>query len=128
VLGPGFTLAPAPVSGPKACIYSRMHSGEAEPSDRISLTLRDEPGGAPQKLAELSQSEMVNSFRSRGIPVNPAPDLGPGAFYFDYPDNKHLNFLLFGKGKVVLALGAWTDKKPNVKAAQTLAKAAYARL
>ena len=58
--------------------------------------------------------------------MKPASDLGPGAYYIDADIG--LDFLAFGKGKLLLTVGVYTERKRDVKAALALAKAVYAKL
>ena len=119
VMGPGYALAGGGVSTPTVCVYTKGVIGIA-PANRVTLTLQDEAGGAAPKLVELS-----SGYRKRGAPVVAASGLGPGAFYIDADTG--LNFLVFGKEKLLLSLGVYAYKTRNVKAALALAKLVYGR-
>jgi hypothetical protein len=63
------------------------------------------------------------------VAVTPVGGLGEGAFYVVDPGHKPPLFqLYFGKGTLEVVLSVITGGKPNIEAAQKLAKIAYSRL
>jgi hypothetical protein len=67
--------------------------------------------------------------KQQGGAVTPVGGLGEGAFYLLDPGKKPPVFLLqFGKGNLEVILSVLTGGKPNIEAAQKLAKIAYPRL
>ncbi len=62
------------------------------------------------------------------VTVTPVGGLGEGAFYFVGPGNPPPFQLHFGKGNRLVILEVVTGGKPNIDAAQKLAKIAYSRL
>jgi hypothetical protein len=63
------------------------------------------------------------------VAMTPVGGLGEGAFYVVDPRQKPPVFLLFfGKGNLEVQLSVLTGGKPNIDAAQKLAKIAYPRL
>ena len=66
-----------------------------------------------------------------GVTLTPVGGLGEGAFYFLGPDAQKTpgQFQLhFGKGNRLVIVSVATGGKPNIDAAQKLAKIAYSRL
>lgn len=64
-----------------------------------------------------------------GVTVTPVGGLGEGAFYVVDPSKKPPIFqLYFGRGNLEVILSVLTGGKPNIDAAQKLAKIAYSRL
>jgi hypothetical protein len=81
--------------------------------------------------AQYLKTEQAGIKQQEGqVTVTPVNGLGEGAFYFVSPVANPLPAfqLHFGKGNLVVALQVHTDGKPNIDAAQKLAKIAYSRL
>ncbi len=67
--------------------------------------------------------------KQQGGAVTPVAGLGEGAFYLlDSKKNPPVFLLQFGKGNLEVILSVLTGGKPNIDAAQKLAKIAYSRL
>ncbi len=118
VVGRGYTLAGDGI--PTLCMYTKGGIDPRGPANKVTLTLQELRIDVAQRLPQLA-----DDWRARGAPVKPASGLGPGAYYIDADIG---NFLVFGKGKLLIGLGVYTDRKRDVKAALALAKIVYARL
>lgn len=81
--------------------------------------------------AQYFKMQQAGMKQQGGVTVTPVGGLGDGAYYWLGPDaQKHPEQfqLQFGKGNQVVAISVVNGGKPNIEAAQKLAKIAYARL
>lgn len=131
ILGSGFTPRqdiPLPGQTPTMsnCAYGR--SGSSGTNDGVAISLRQIAYDSAQYL-RMEQAGIKQ--RGGGVTVTPVGVLGEGAFYFLGPDagKDPAQFQLhFGKGNRLVMISVATGGKPNVDAAQKLAKIAYSRL
>ncbi len=104
------------------CAYTK--GKEAAKEAAVSISLQRTIYDSVQYL-KMTQ-EGINQ---QGGAVTPVGGLGEGAFYLLDPGKKPPVFLLqFGKGNLEVILSVLTGGKPNIDAAQKLAKIAYSRL
>jgi len=81
--------------------------------------------------AQYLQREQTAIAQQRGVTVTPVGGLGPGAFYYLGPNPRGASGLFqlhFGKGRRLVSLWVATSGRPDIQAAQSLARVAYARL
>ncbi len=125
VLGSGFTpRQDVPLTGQfptmSNCAYSR--SG----NDAVVVSLQRTIYDSAQYLKTVQAG--IKQQGGAAVTVTPVGGLGEGAFYFVGSGNPQPFQLLFGKGSRVVILEVVTGGKPNIDAAQKLAKIAYSRL
>ncbi len=116
-VGPGFTRTHPLIAPPTACAYGRKQNEE-----RVWLSPEETPGGAAQKLAQLS-----TTYKRINAAVKEVSGLGPGAFYTEDKDTGQ-TIVYFGKGNLFLELTHKVGSQSDPKAALALAKVVYARL
>jgi hypothetical protein len=127
VLGSGFTpRQDVPLTGQfptmSQCAYSKGGNDVV-----VVLSLQRTIYDSAQYL-KMTQ-EGIKQEGGAAVAVTPVGGLGEGAFYVVDPRQKPPVFLLFfGKGTLELQLSVLTSGKPNIEAAQKLAKIAYPRL
>lgn len=123
VLGSGFTpRQDAPLAGQfptmSNCAYSR--GGDNAVAVGLQRIIYD----SAQYLKMVQEG-----IKQQGGAVTPVGGLGEGAFYLLDPGQKPPVFQLhFGKGNREVTLSVLTGGKPDIEAAQKLAKIAYSRL
>lgn len=123
VLGSGFTpRQDVPLIGQMPtmsnCAYSK--GGDSAVVVSLQQTIYDSA-----QYLNMAQA----GIKQQGGTVTPVGGLGEGAFYLLDPGKDPPIFqLYFGKGNREVILEVLTGRKPNIDAAQTLAKIAYARL
>ncbi len=126
VLGDGYSDAQVVVENQtmSQCAYTK--GKEAVKEAAVSITLQQTIYDSLQYLKMTQQGIRQNG----GPPVVPVGGLGEGAFYVVDPGKNPPIFLLqFGKGNLEVILSVLTGGgKPNIDAAQKLAKIAYSRL
>ncbi len=105
------------------CAYTK--GKEAVKEAAVSISLQQTIYDSVQYLKMTQEGIKQNG----GPAVTPVGGLGEGAFYVVDPRQKPPVFLLqFGKGNLEVILSVLTGGKPNIDAAQKLAKIAYSRL
>ena len=130
VLGGGFTpRQDLPLTGQTPtssnCAYGKSADNSKGNGVVISLQL------IPYDSAQYLNMEQAGMKQGGGLTVTPVGGLGEGAFFFlgPSPDKNPEQFQLhFGKGNRMVILSVVTGGKPNIDAAQKLAKIAYSRL
>ncbi|HLW48258.1 MAG TPA: hypothetical protein VKW09_10880 [bacterium] len=124
VLGAGFTAHP--VSG-ATCAYSR---GQGDHETDVVIGVSSIPPQVASDSTPWLKMQQAN-IKQRGgtVTVTPVSGLGEGAFYLLDAGKKPPVFQLhFGRGSREVVLDVETGREPNIGAAQTLGKIAYARL
>ncbi len=116
-VGPGFTRTHPLIAPPTACAYGRKQNEE-----RVWLSPEETPGGAAQKLAQLS-----TTYKRINAPVKEVDGLGPGAFYMEDKETGQTS-VYFGKGNLYLELWYKVSSQSDPRAALALAKVVYAKL
>ena len=124
VVGAGFELSPfhGMSSDSSNCGYTK------DPKNVANLTLIPASGGAAATL-----SGMMKMQSERGFKVTPVQGLGEGAYYGEknIPGAKqfpNVATLHFGKGEIQALLDVQLNGKPDIEAAQKLAKLVYDRM
>ncbi len=125
VLGSGFTPRPDALLIQSAvmsqCAYSKGGNGVV-----VFVNLQRTIYDSPQYLKTMQEGIKQ---QGSGVTLTPVGGLGEGAFYFVDPKQKPPVFqLLFGKGTLEVTVSVLTGGKPDIDAAQKLAKIAYPRL
>jgi hypothetical protein len=127
VLGSGLTPRPdAPLTGQfptmSQCAYSKGGNDVV-----VVVSLQRTIYDSAQYLK--TTQEGMKQEGGAAVTVTPVGGLGDGAFYVVDPRQKPPVFqLLFGKGTVEASLSVLTDGKPDIDAAQKLAKIVSSRL
>ncbi|HET8999283.1 MAG TPA: hypothetical protein VFP86_06530 [bacterium] len=105
------------------CAYTK--GKEAVKEAAVSISLQQTIYDSVQYLKTAQEGIKQNG----GPAVTPVGGLGEGAFYVVDPKQKPPILLLqFGKGKLEVVLSVLRGGKPDIEAAQKLAKIAYSRL
>jgi len=121
-VGPGFTRTHPLIAPPTACAYGRKQNAAGAYEERVWLSPEETPGGAAQKLAQLS-----TTYKGINLLMKEVSGLGPGAFYTEDKMTGQ-TMVYFGKGNVFLELTHKVGKQSDPKAALALAKGVYAKL
>ena len=130
VLGGGFIpRQDVPLTGQTPvmsnCAYGKSADNSKGNGVVISVQL------IPYDSAQYLNMEQTGMKQQGGLAMTPVGGLGDGAFYFLGPDvqkNPEQFQLHFGKGNRLVIISAVTGGKPNIDAAQKLARIAYSRL
>ncbi len=120
--GPGFTRTHPLIAPPTACAYGRKQNTGGAYEERVWLSPEETPGGAAQKLAQLS-----TTYKRINAAMKEVSGLGPGAFYTEDKETGQTS-VYFGKGNLFLELTHKVGSQSDPKAALALAKVVYARL
>ncbi len=123
VLGSGFTpRQDVPLTGQMPTMSNCAYSKSGNNAVVVSLQRTIYDSAQYLKMVQ-------GGIQQQGGTVTPVGGLGEGAFYFVDPSKNPPPFQLhFGKGNRHVILEVATGGKPNIDAAQKLAKIAYSRL
>src|SRR5690348_3868599 len=115
-VGPGFTRTHPLIAPPTACAYGRKQLAGGAYEERVWLSPEETPGGAAQKLAQLS-----TTYKRINAAMKEVSGLGPGAFYMEDKVTGQTS-VYFGKGNLYLELWHKVGSQSDPKAALALAK------
>ena len=121
-VGPGFTRTHPLIAPPTTCAYGRKQTAAGAYEERVWLSPEETPGGAAQKLTQLS-----TTYKRINAAMKEVSGLGPGAFYTEDKETGQTS-VYFGKGNLFLELTHKVGSQSDPKAALALAKLVYGRL